>query len=310
MEEPKPLWYIQVHNDHDEAAQRLIKTVQDLGFEVATDRYIPFNDDHDLSKLPSHRPVVFQGAISVVKVFQQHRDRWQLNLSPFAWFDFDQFTCHSYYSRWGQWLINKNYILMPLGDLPRNRDRIYSMFDSDVVFIRPDSNDKLFTGQVVEKGDFDRWMNWAYTEGEVPDAVVVVAEARNLEAEWRLVMSGSLSEYKYEVIAGSRYRAGDKLDVERGYPEEAAVVAIEACKKWAPHELFVLDIGKTADGYGIVECGSINCAGLYDCDLVPVVKAMSEQAAADWETHTWCEMGAQSLAEFYKEEDRLAAETE
>jgi hypothetical protein len=269
----KPFWYIQIRNDRDSVAQRLAYAVQEYGCEVRIERYIPFNDDLDLTNLPSDRPVVFQGAISCARSVQNRN----LPLFPFAWFDFDQFTSHSYYGRWGKWLINQKYLMMPMGDLPRNKDFIYSVFNTDAVFIRPDSNDKIFTGQVVEKDSFDGWMNWAYAEGEIPDALAVIAPPVEIEAEWRLVVRNG------RVVTGSRYKVFDQLDVEAGYPDEAAEVAEEACQKWTPHPVLVVDVGKTKNGYGIVECGSINCAGFYDCELAAIVAAMSEQAADDFE---------------------------
>lgn len=248
----KPFWYIQIRNDRDAAAQRLAYAVQEQGHEVLLERYIPFNDEHDLTGLPSDRTVVFQGAISCARSVQNRN----LPLHPFAWFDFDQLSAHSYYGRWGKWLINERYMMMPLGDLPRIKEFLYSTFGADAVFIRPDSNDKIFTGQVVEKDSFNGWMNWAYTEGEIPDALALIAPPVEIEAEWRLVV------WNGRVVTGSRYKVYDHLDVEAGYPHEAAVVAMVASQKWMPHPIFVMDVGKTTKGYGIVECGILAASDL------------------------------------------------
>jgi len=147
----KPLWYVQVRNERDSAAQRMIYAVQEQGYEVKADQYIPFNDHHDLTFLPSDRPVILHGAISCARSVQNRR----LPLKPFAWFDFDQLACHSYYGRWGKWLVNQKYGMFPLGDMPRLEELVYKVYEADnCIFIRPDSNDKIFTGEVVTREKF------------------------------------------------------------------------------------------------------------------------------------------------------------
>jgi hypothetical protein len=73
------------------------------------------------------------------------------------------------------------------------------------------------------------------------------------------------------------------LDVRPEFPDEAAALAEEACKIWTPHPILVVDVGLTHDGYKIVECGSVNCAGYYGCDLHKLVKAMSEIACREFD---------------------------
>lgn len=270
----KAFWYVQVRNERDSAAQRMIYAALEQGYEVHSDRYIPFDDHHDLSALPTNRPVVFHGAIGCARSVQNRG----LPFRPFAWFNFNHLSCHSYYGRWGRWLVNQRYGLYPLGDLPRLEDHIYDVYGADGhVFIRPNSNDKIFTGEVVSREKFKGWMNWAFTEGEIPDAIVVVSEPQTIRAEWRLIVKDG------RVVTGSRYKLNGQLNVVAGFPDEAAAVTEEACRKWTPHPVFVMDVGVLADGvYKIVECGSINCAGYYDCDLGAIVRAMSEVAEREY----------------------------
>jgi len=85
-----------------------------------------------------------------------------------------------------------------------------------------------------------------------------------------------------KVITGSQYKRNGQLDVKAGYPEGAAEVTEEACRKWYPHPVFVMDIGLVGDQYRIVECGSVNCAGYYDCDMGTIIRAMSEAAEKEF----------------------------
>jgi hypothetical protein len=77
------------------------------------------------------------------------------------------------------------------------------------------------------------------------------------------------------------YLANDILCEAEGCPGAAKDLAEYAAKRWSPHRIFVLDIARLAKDHSfrIVECGSVNTAGLYKCQMKPVVEAMSRLAA-------------------------------
>lgn len=270
------VWFIQVKNERDTEAQRLAYAAEECGCEVVLRKMVPF-DDPELDFLPSDKPVLFHGAISCARSVQERK----LNLFPFAWFDFDELTCHSYYSHWGKFIAQRNYGLYPLGELPRLKDWLYKVYGSfDEIFVRPDTNDKLFIGSLVEKKKFDEFMNWQYISTDpMAKELVVVAEPNVIKREWRLIVADG------RVITGSQYMDLG-LDVRPEFPDEAAVLAEEACKVWMPHPVLVVDVGLTCDGYKIVECGSVNCAGYYGCDLHKMVRAMSYIARREFEFKT------------------------
>lgn len=269
-------WFVQIrNNDRDTSTQSLTYAAEELGHKVYCERYIPFSHENDLSFLPTNEPVIFHGSIGCARSVQERK----LNLKPFAWFDFETLCCHSYYFHWSKYLAVANYAFMPLGELPRRTDWIYSSLGKDdMVFIRPDTNDKLFTGEVVHKEKMNRFMNWVYIENEIPTALCVVGTPTTFEAEWRLFIAEG------KVIAGSQYKDSRFLCVDPYCPPESVAFAEKVCSTWVPHPFFCLDVGLTPDGYKVVECGSANCAGFYAADVKKIVFHMSEVAKKDYET--------------------------
>ena len=55
--------------------------------------------------------------------------------------DENNLRCASYYTYFGQYLLNNKYFLIPLGELLRRKTEIMEYFKSDGdLFVRPDSN--------------------------------------------------------------------------------------------------------------------------------------------------------------------------
>ena len=57
--------------------------------------------------------------------------------------------CSSYYTYFGQYLLNNKYLILSLGELLRRKTEIMEYFKADGnLFVRPDSNMKLFRAGV------------------------------------------------------------------------------------------------------------------------------------------------------------------
>ena len=89
-----------------------------------------------------------------------------------------------------------------------------------------------------------------------------------------------MADGKY--VAGSQYMDAKCFCTDRHVSDHAIEFAESVSKVWQPHPVYCLDIGLTPDGYKVIECGSVNCAGYYQCELRPIVKAMSDVAAREW----------------------------
>lgn len=266
-----PVWYIQDRSDREINTQNLIYAIQELGMEVYCEKYIPF-DGMDYSFLPTNRPLVAHGSISGI------RHLLKQSFYPGAWCDFKKLSCRAYYTQWGEHVLQEEYAFYTLGEILRLKDFIFKTFGEDGrVFIRPDENDKEFTGEVVHQAKFDMWWQLAIWHSPPMDMLCVVSKPKDILAEHRLIIADG------KVVAGSGYREDKVIKHTPHYPQGMVEFAEKVAAIWSPHPIYCLDVATVLGGYKVVECGSVNCAGYYSCDLRKIVEAASAIAVREWE---------------------------
>jgi hypothetical protein len=269
-------WFIEQKNN-DPIAQRLCYLVQELGNEIITKPYIPFQETHDFSFLPTDRPVVFYGSINMVKSFNKSPQKGFVR--PFCWFDFEEMSCRSYYTHWGKHLLQKHYSFYTLGEIKRLKDSIYNLYErGNCIFIRPDTNDKAFTGEVVEYNYFDSWFKIQQDWGVGLLQLCVISSPEPIEAEYRLAIADG------KVISASRYRLNRSIDKALGCPKNVFDFAEEviATVPWQPAPIYCMDIALSNETPRLVEIGEINCAGFYEMDLKTIAEKISEIATREF----------------------------
>ena len=223
---------------------------------------------------PEGACVVSHGDIELVTRIRQER-RW----TPGAFATVENFFWSSYACHYGEYLLNREYIMLPFGELERCREFLFrTVGRDDRIFVRPDSPLKLFTGQVVTRETFDADLEFmAFYEFPV-NSLVVVGAPREIEAEWRFVVAD------HTVVAGSRYKSGEELDYNPEFDDNAFQLATTiAALEYQPDPVWVVDICRLTDGsYHLLEIGGFSFADLYQCNKADVVKAVSEVAEAAW----------------------------
>lgn len=263
-------WYLQaaVFPDGDNL-HRLGYLIEEMGMAVHVEPYIPFGGmRYDF--LPEDQPVICYGSVAMLR-----HALTQLRQRPGAFCDWGLLRCSSYYARYGEHLLQRRYGMYPFAEVVRLQPFLYDSFAADgCVFIRPDDNDKSFAGEVIHHGAFPRWLATVAQDPPPPEQLCVVSRPEVLLAEWRLVIAGG------QVVTGSQYRRAGSLELERGCPAEVARFAEQLAARWTPHPVFVMDVALCDDGYRLIEIGSVNCAGLYRCDLRAVVAALRDAVAA------------------------------
>ena len=186
------------------------------------------------------------------------------------------YFCSHYYAHFGRFLLNRDYVMLPFGELRRCADFLFETLGRDGrIFVRPDSPLKLFAGLTASHATFDRDLEFmAFYEFPV-ESLVVVSSPKNIEAEWRFVIADQT------VVAGCQYKDGDgavtSTDVD---PEPRRVAEAVLATGHAPDPVWVMDICRTSDGaYHLLEIGAFSFANLYGCDKNAVVEAVSHVAA-------------------------------
>lgn len=269
----KPTWIIEEPKFLDEhSSQRMFYAIQELGMDVIMEKYRPFTGN-EYGSFPTDRPVIHYGSINFIKDFQRKKPP---NIFPFCWCNFEELRCRNYYNYFGKYLIQQKYGFYPFLELNRLKNWLYEVYGKNgKIFIRPDSNDKAFDGEVITNERFDCWFE--LTNSPPLTSLTVVSEYVKIEKEWRFFIVNN------KVITGSQYKDSNCLECDANYPEEAAKFAEEASVSWEASPIYCMDIALTEDGYKVIEIGSMNCAGIYKSDARKIVEAVSEVAIKEYQ---------------------------
>jgi ATP-grasp domain, R2K clade family 3 len=270
----KPTWLIETGVWKDDNVSRMIAILRGLGLSVHAEQYT-YLGGTEFEIVDEDCPVIFYGSLNTGDYLRALRRNWV----PLIWFDKDAFSCRSYYAHWGQYLLQEHYGFYPLAEVSRLKEKLYRTFGKEgMVFIRPDENDKSFSGRLVPEDNFPQWHEETQAGRPNPAALAVVSSPVRIEAEWRFVIADR------KVITGSYYKGGGKLASFSDSLRQATLFAEEvATAPWQPRAIYCMDVAYTAAGrYRLMEIGGINSAGLYRCELLPVIRAMNEIAERDF----------------------------
>jgi hypothetical protein len=273
-------------NNDASNVQRIFYAAQELGCDVRYVKYRPFHatDWSILDISGCNEPVIFYGSLNACKEVQSFK------VVPGAWNDWNKLQCSSYYSKYGKHVVNNRYAMYPFGDLLRLKDSLFDLFGGklnqpatirtvgggDVIFIRPDENNKVFTGACVSKYNFDSWHNTTNNYDVSPETICVVSTPVHIKSETRCIIAeGKVIAHSLYALNGQTYISPESVD---GVVDFAEMIA----KIWQPHPIFIMDIAQTDNGFAVMELGSVNCAGFYKCDVVPIVEAMTRIAKKEY----------------------------
>lgn len=187
------------------------------------------------------------------------------------WLDYPPLRCQVYYAHWGKQLFNREYSMMPLrevqervGDLP--------------FFMRPDSNNKCFTGMVFDRKEVELLLT--NNIGVDPETLVITAPLRDMSLcmEYRCFMRAG----KY--ITGSSYKLLDDGSVLANNCDDNIWIRDYVEKNFPPYkdlpELYALDIimdnSNIYNYFRLIELTCWSCAGLYDINLDKYIKTTED----------------------------------
>lgn len=266
----KPKWVFEKETFED-IQEELMAEVTRQGMEYVVLDYYPYRLDRS-----RHLSDVYHadGCVVVYTSLQMARFIQQQNVwTPGVFMDLPKFECLHYYAHLGKFLLNSPYIMLPFGELLRlKEDVFYTMGNNGCVFIRPSSGFKLFTGKVVEYENYEREIDKFSIYDVEPDKLVIVAEAKNIVAEYRLVIADS------KVVGSCQYMEDRQHIVKEGCPNEVLTLANEIIATWQPEPAWTLDICKVGNEYKLLEIGSFSCANMYGCNKASVVSAIADLA--------------------------------
>lgn len=171
------------------------------------------------------------------------------------------------------YFLNNDFILVPFKRFKTDIHDFFKMFNSETLFIRPNSGMKLFTGLVINICNYSEEFNsMKFLTGVCDDTLIVVSSVKNILKEYRFVICGN------SVIDGSLYNVGGKLVKSReNIPQDALNLAkLITTSTWVPDPIFTCDIAETDNGFKIIELNSFSCVGWYACDPELIITKVTE----------------------------------
>lgn len=266
----KARWIIENFTDSEDY-RNLISAVQGLGRDCfVIDKRNHF--DFDSSGYKENECVIFQGSINMTHNIRQ---RLPKGCFPIAYNTSSNYLCSAYYPVFKDSLFNDRYEFTTALDLTENKFKYYEKFGKDaMIFIRPDSGEKTFSGQLLDLQYFDRFWNNHIVCNAKDEDVIIVSTPKQINGEWRFVCS------KYnggEIIAVSTYMYQGKRTFIPSAPAKATELCQSLLKKgYYPDSVFCIDICQDADGnFWLLELTSFSSAGLYATDKVKVAEKVT-----------------------------------
>lgn len=228
---------------------------------------------------PREACVITHGDIDLVTRIHNER-RW----TPGAFSTIEHFAYSNYACQYGRFLLNRDYMMLPFGELERCHDFLFrSVGLDDRIFIRPDSPLKLFTGQVASRSTFSADLEFMGFYEFPSNSLVVVGSPRMIVSEWRFVIADGKD------IAGCQYKRNGEFECQSGYDGSAIEFAKSIAElDYQPDPVWVMDICKTSDNsYHLLEIGAFSLSNLYACNMVDVAAAVSSVAKSVWERRAY-----------------------
>lgn len=268
----KATWIVEHINTTD--TQRLVDNLKKSGkkHKILSENLMYSNG---WQSLVTDDPVVVHGSIQFCGMIRRKRPEWNVFST------LENYSCNIYYPKFGDLLLNNEYAMIPFGDLSRRKDWLFDTFgEQNTIFVRPNSGNKIFTGKVIHKEDWDKDMRLIGFYNPPDEEICVISSPKNVVDEWRFFISDG------KIVTGSQYKDRDKF-VENPIPyfgsgirsmrAELVVNSVLEQIDYNPDKVWSLDICRTReDNYYVLEVGCFSCAGLYGADTAKLINCIED----------------------------------
>ena len=269
-------WLVENY-EQDFSLKPMMDEIKKQGMQLEVCSYKPW-ESGVFNQYSDEDCVIFYGTLNLARQLQREKG-WV----PGVYCNFTNMCCKTYYSYWGKYLFNQDYIMLPMLEIKRKREEIFKQFGvDDTIFIRPDSGAKPFTGQTLplEFLDKDIDLFGDYAGKPIDEIITIISSPKVINKEWRIVVVDG------EPVSASLYRSNGEEDTKKGCEVDAWLLAARIAKEsWQPDKAYTLDICKSNGEYFMLEVNSFSCSGLYKCHPEPIIKSVSEAALKEWKEY-------------------------
>lgn len=266
-------WILQTNIFKEKAVDKMIECFERLNLPYELVKVIPFTNTLPEGITDYDGPVLAYGTTTLLKNIASS-DRF----FPGMWFNEDTFKPSVWGPAFGDDWLNKESKVTRV-------DKVLGLWENPKtpLFIRPNSDFKLFSGDVFYKYDYEKWLEHI-TNDEFQnlklDTIVTLSPVKTILAEWRYVIIDG------EVIADSMYRKRGQLHISSERSDssyDATKLAFYiANQEWQPASAYVIDICETHQGFKVIEVNCFNASGYYACNVLDIVNYASELAEKEW----------------------------
>lgn len=254
-------WIVQNNLIKPEVLNEFRQAFKELKIDFEEVQVIPFHPD-----LPIFTPSeinIFYGSTSLLlNVYSNAK------FKKGVFYDSDQFTMSNYLNKWTSKMLNSD------GRIIRFKEFNDELINTNSEwFIRPNEDDKSFAGTTMSSTEIRDWylkIKGIDNPSLNPETLIFVSKKKEIRKEWRnFIVNG-------KVIDSSRYMLNGNLNISNNdSPKEMIEFAEECSAQYSPHDIFVMDLAETANGYKIIECNCFNGTGFYDHHIKTIVEAIS-----------------------------------
>lgn len=255
-------WVIQSNLTNEKTLQKLVQILEAQAISYELVKVIPFSTE--LPNFDTQSKPIFYGSTTLMHNAWQSAE-WREGV----FYNDATFSMQVYRAEWGEQLLNADAAFIQFKDLVKQKND-----SNDLVFVRPDSDWKAFSGRTMQQNTLKAWAEdiLQYPNKELNEnTLILIAQPKQLEKEWRnFIVDG-------QIVSSSRYTLnGNYAPSAEDIPKAMLTFTQNCIEQFCPHPVFVLDIAFHQGQYKIVEAGCFNGTGFYEHDLSKIVKAVSD----------------------------------
>lgn len=183
----------------------------------------------------------------------KHKEVFFQKLKNAIFYDSELFD-QACYSQLNLPLLNKEAFFLPI------KDNKKTTFDKPY-FLKPSKDLKTFIPGILEPGQtIQNFIENSQHLKDYDHELALLSEVKTIHKEYRFFIVDK------NVITGSQYKNGDKIQYNSYIPEDVMKIAGAYSQLYQPHDIFTMDLAETNEGIKIVEYNCWNGSGLYHSD--------------------------------------------
>lgn len=262
-------WILQENIFNERAYDELLSCLERFDISHSVHKVVPFVGDLLPEPQITDTKVICMGSYSM----RHYADEkgWTPGVFDLEPYDFTVQKFH-----WGALMLNADsqVCTFELAKFPQG---------SELLFIRPIQDSKVFAGGMFERAEFEDWQTKVCVLEEdfgnslTKNTLIQLATPKKIYAEYRCWVVGD------QVVTASLYKRGDRVfyqNIDDDVNHPAKEYAEECLRVWRPPvDALVIDVADTADGWKIVEINTINSCGFYASNIPRLVHSLEQMVS-------------------------------